>query len=144
EDFWNDYPRQMRQRVRKAAGRPALTDVVVLASMINEVVRQLERPIELPVLALISFPALSGLYQEDITDATFYAGLCQLRNGYEFHPHEVVAAYAGDIFGLERRYDNSSTCSTGEKKFPIRHLLLVECTKVALLLHHDVMSEAFE
>lgn len=54
-----------------------------------------------PISALISFPALSGLYQEDITDAANYVGLAKLGPRLEAsHPDKDVAAYAGNGLGL--------------------------------------------
>ncbi|KAH7078085.1 hypothetical protein BKA63DRAFT_279190 [Paraphoma chrysanthemicola] len=139
-DLGNDYPRQMRRRARKAAGLPASSDVAILASVLKSIIDVVGNRTELPLSALVSFPALPGLYQEDIADAAIYVGLHQLRDGYGLHPHELVATYAAHGFGLK----NGSELLSGDKSFPTRPTLLVEYTEIAFLLHHDFMGKAIE
>jgi len=137
EDSWNDWPRQISRSARKAVGLPASFDVAVLARLIGPVVKVVEETDSSPISALISFPALRGLYQEDIVDAATYVGLDKIANGYEYHPHELVATFAGHGLGL-----NPSGNDTDE--FEHRPTLLVEYTEKALLLHHRYMTKAVE
>jgi hypothetical protein len=139
--MWNDWPRQRLRSARKSVGLPASSDVGILARMLIPVVALVEETSKAPLSALVSFPALPGLYQEDISDAASYVGLRKIAGGYEYHPHELVAAYAGHGLGLDgdckNRDEGGDTC-------PMRPTLLIEYTEVALLAHHNFMREAFE
>ena len=137
EDAWDDWPRQMLRSARKTVGLPASSDVAIVAKMLTPVLELVAETDESPVSTLISFPALRGLYQEDIIDAALYVGLRKIGDGYQRHPHELVAAFASNGLGLNASDDEPN-------KFPVRPTLLVEYTEVALLLHHSWMDKAIE
>jgi hypothetical protein len=144
EERWNDWPRQMLRHARKSIGLPASSDVSILARMLEPVVALVEASSKAPLSALVSFPALPGLYQEDISDAASYIGLRRLRGGYEYHPHKLVAAYAGHGLGLNADCSRQSKHDEGGDKCPMRPTLLIEYTGTALLAHHRYMRKARE
>jgi hypothetical protein len=143
--MWNDMPRQLRRCARKKIGRPASSDVAVIATLLKDIANIVEETIESPISALISFPSLPGLYQEDIADAATYVGLRGLANGLAVHPHELVAAYAGHGYGLCKSYNPVNRCKPDDgQKSTAHNLLLVEYTKTALLLHLEGLEKAVE
>jgi hypothetical protein len=144
EERWNDWPRHMLRHARKSIGLPASSDVGILARMLETVVALVEASSKDPLSTLISFPALPGLYQEDISDAASYVGLRRLRGGYEYHPHELVAAYAGHRLGLNTNCSRQSKCDEDGNTWPVRPTILIEYTEVALLAHHSYKRKALE
>jgi hypothetical protein len=136
EDMWDDWPRQLLRSARKKIGLPASSDVATVARLLTPILKLVAETDASPMSALISFPAFRGLYQEDLDDVTTYLGLRKIRAGYERHPHELVAAFAGNGLGLNTT-DNNET-------FPVRPTLLIEYTERALLLHHSWMDKAIE
>ncbi|KAF2833176.1 hypothetical protein CC86DRAFT_399818 [Ophiobolus disseminans] len=137
EDSWNDWPRQILRSARRSMGLPASSDVAIVARMLQPILDLVEQTERSTISALVSFPALRGLYQEDIVDAALHVGLTQIAYGYEYHPHELVATFAGHGMGLE--YLNHDP-----DEFEHRPTLLVEYTKKAFLLHHRYMTQAVE
>ncbi|KAI4654844.1 uncharacterized protein J4E78_007021 [Alternaria triticimaculans] len=145
KDLFDDWPRQEKRTTRKEKGLPASPEVAVIAKVLEEVVEVVKTYVDSPISALISFPALPGLYQEDIRDAADYVGLAKLGPWLEAsHPHEDVAAYAGNGLGLCKEYHNEEKCREEGKNFTSRHTLLVEHTESALLLHHNILREPIE
>jgi hypothetical protein len=102
EDFWHDLPRQTLRSARKKVGLAASSEVRILATLIASSLDLVPKDPNAPISALVSFPALRGLYQEDIEDAGFYLRLSMAGGGYEYHPHEMVAAFAGHGLGLNK------------------------------------------
>ncbi|KAI4649321.1 hypothetical protein J4E93_003637 [Alternaria ventricosa] len=144
-DLFDDWPRQEKRTARKEKGLPASPEVAVIAKVLEEIVEVVKTYVDSPISALISFPALPGLYQEDIRDAADYVGLAKLGPWLEAtHPHEDVAAYAGNGLGLCKDYHNEEKCREEGKNFTSRHTLLVEHTESALLLHHNILREPIE
>lgn len=109
----------------------------IISRLVTDILDLVAESNKSAVAALISFPALRGLYQEDMVDVMTYLGLYQIRYGYQEHPHELVGAFAGNGLGLNRSVEDST-------EFPVRPTLLVEYTDVALLLHHSWKREAIE
>jgi hypothetical protein len=130
QDMWDDWPRQMIRSARRRIGLPSSSDVGIIARLVTSILDLVAESDKSAVSALISFPAPRGLYQEDSSDVMTYLGLYQIRYGYEKHPHELVAAFAGNGLGLNRSVEDSP-------EFPERPTLLVEYTEVAFLLHHS-------
>lgn len=137
-------PRQWLRSARKAIGLPASAEVGIIAKTIKPALRLVEDTSKASISALISFPGLRGLYQEDILDTEIYLGLREKINRYQYHPHELVAAYAGHGLGLDNSRNGSNNYDNTEDDFPVRATLLVEYTEVALLLHHAYMTKAIE
>ena len=145
EDKWDDWPRQAKRSVRKAIGLPASSDVAIIANVLKAVADVAERCLDSPISALVSFPALPGLYQEDISDAATYIGLRQIGTDTQAtNPHEILAAYAGNGLGLCKSYEVCEKCREEGKHLPERHTLLVEYTETALLIHCSSIREAIE
>jgi hypothetical protein len=144
EDMWNDWPRQMLRSTRKTLGFAASADVGILAQMLRIALKLVDTSEDSNLRVLVSFPALPGLYQDDIFDTISFVGLCGIRNGYQYHSHELTTAYAGHGFGLDKvgvpLYSNDLT----NDHFPVRPTLLVEYTRAALMLHHDWMDKALK
>ncbi|KAH7070206.1 hypothetical protein FB567DRAFT_539471 [Paraphoma chrysanthemicola] len=144
DDMWDDWPRQILRSVRKSIGLPASSEVAVIARFLKDILAHVEARVGRSPSALISFPALPGLFQEDIVDAVSYIGLRSLGNGFQKHPHEMVAAYAGNGLGLSTSCSGPGTCDKAGDKFEVRHTVLAEYTEAALLLHHGYMDKALE
>jgi hypothetical protein len=148
EEMWDDWPRQAKRSARKKMGLPASSDVAVIAKVLKSVADVAESSVKsqlLEISALVSFPALPGLYQEDISDAATYIGLRKLGTGLRAtHPHENVAAYAGNDMGLCENYEDAEKCHEEQEKLPARHVLLVEYTETALIIRLSIMRKAIE
>ncbi|KAI4621980.1 hypothetical protein J4E80_004355 [Alternaria sp. BMP 0032] len=144
-DLWNDIPRQRERAARREKGLPASSEVAVIATLLKAIADVAEASVGDPIAALVSFPALPGLYQEDIVDAAYYIGLPNLARGHADHPHEMVAAYAGYGYGLCKSYNRVNRCLPDRgHDFPSRAVLLIEYTETALLLHLDTLGKAVE
>jgi len=131
--------------MRKKLGLPASSEVGIIAKVLKPVIEVAETYAGSPLSALISFPALPGLYQEDIVDAASYVGLANLGSSLEAsHPHEDVAAYAGNGLGLCKDYHDEEKCREEGRNLTSRHTLLVEHTESALLLHHNILRQSIE
>jgi hypothetical protein len=142
---WNDAPRQLWRAVRKRLGRPASYDVFVISQMLEDLAA-IAAPYAYPLQsAIISYPALPALYQEDIADAAFYRGIDLLPSmGWCYEqPWELVAAYAGHGLGLCKSYDDATKCLEEEEKLPKREVVLFEYTETALLLHATSLSKVW-
>ncbi|KAJ4293387.1 hypothetical protein N0V90_008670 [Kalmusia sp. IMI 367209] len=140
EDQWDDQPRQFLRKMRKAVGLPASSDVAVLSSMMQKLVDIAEPSSS----TIISFPALPGLYQEDIADVATYLGIRVLEGNHHYPPHTITAVYAGHGMGLCESFTNEEKCTEEGLKLPVRQTLLVEYSEAALLLHVQSMREAYD
>jgi hypothetical protein len=147
DELWNDWPRQLVRRIRKGLGLPASADVGVLSHMLEQL---LDLPTAMPGISLrenpvvISFPAMYGLYQEDVVDAATYLGVKTLYGQHLYQPRNIVAAYAGHGLGLCENYQNKEACRQEGLQLPVHDTLLIEYTKQALLQHARVMREAYD
>ena len=112
--------------------------------MLKTIVEPIEEFVGAPITAIISFPTLPGLYQEDIFDAALFIGLHVLHTDSGFQLHELVAGYAGHGFGLCEHYLDQRACEKEEEKLLEHHTILVEYTETALLLHGRLMDRAVE
>src|SRR5437870_1019831 len=119
EEQWKDQPRQFWRKMRKAVGLPASPDVAVLSSMLKKLVELVEPSSS----AIISYPALPGLYQEDIAEAANYLNLQMLEGNHRYPPHEIVAAYAGHSMGLCESFDDEERCTMQGLELPVRETL---------------------
>ena len=144
-DLWNDIPRQRERDARKQKGLPASNDVAVIATLLKAIKDVAEASVGASVSALVSFPALPGLYQEDIFDAAYHIGLEGLAKGLARHPHELIAAYAGHGYDLCKSYNPVKRCVPDDGgSFTTRTVLLAEYTQTALLLHLEGLNGAVE
>ena len=91
---------------------------------------------------MISFPTLPGLYAEDISDTAHYLALPLRGGNHGYPPRSTVAAYAGYNMGLCTSYTDKEQCRKEGLDLPVRSVLFVEYTSVALLLHATLMREA--
>jgi hypothetical protein len=139
EDLWEDIPRQYMRDFRKIFGLPVSSNVAILSSM----VRKLAEMAGPSSSTIISYPALPGLYQEDIADVATYLGLRMLSGNHVYAPHTIIAAYAGHGMGLCESYTDKIKCTEEGLELPVRRTLLVEISENALLLHTKIMREAY-
>jgi hypothetical protein len=63
-----------------------------------------------PKSAVISYPGLVALYEEDIADAAEYLGVIALKGRHHHQPREIRAAYAGYGMGLCDSYTDGEKC----------------------------------
>jgi hypothetical protein len=74
--LYDDWPRQMRRRLRKILGFPASRDVGILSRLLDPLREQVEERLGRKVRsAVVTSPNLVALYDEDILDAMEYAGV---------------------------------------------------------------------
>jgi len=128
--------------MRKAAWLPASRDVAILSAMVKKLVVLAVSSHGPPTSVVISYPALLGLCQEDITDTGLYLNLPVLPGAHHYPPREMVAAYAGHSMGLCKTFHDMKKCRTEGQELPVSRVLLVEYTEAALLLHTAIMSKA--
>ncbi|KAF2734092.1 hypothetical protein EJ04DRAFT_577142 [Polyplosphaeria fusca] len=140
DDQWNDQPRQLWRKVRKSIGLPASSEVAALSSFLQKLV-QLAGPCN---SVIISYPALPGLYQEDIADSASYLNLLMPAGNHRYPPHEIVAAYAGHGMGLCKSFTNKDQCRKEGLELPVRPTLLAEGTETAVIFHVASMREAID
>lgn len=140
EVLWADAPRQACRAFRKKLGLPASSNVKILGELVK-VLALVPQP-SLPVV-VISYPGIEALYNEDILDTVEYLSLRKLEGYYNYHPREIVAAYAGHGMGLCRNIQNNGEKSKNEcSQLPVHYTLLVEYTQQALLLHKRPINTA--
>ncbi|KAL8935697.1 MAG: hypothetical protein Q9211_004562 [Gyalolechia sp. 1 TL-2023] len=143
-----DKPRQLLRRALKRYGQPPSNDVRIL----NDLLQNLHRAILGRFLmtgtafdyALVSFPSLPGLYEEDILDGLFCYGILPETawisvTPYEAynHPHTALAAYAGYGFGLCRNDTHVEACEEEESGMMERAVYAIEYTNTSI---HAVLS----
>lgn len=136
-------PRQWWRGVRKTLGLPASADVGIIAQLLGDIA-EIAFPDGSSRAALVSYPALAALYQEDLRDAAAYRSIATLRtSGYrnEDQPVELVAALAGHGLGLcKDPLANLTRCNEEERHMQKRHVILFEYTEVALSLDYRQMA----
>jgi hypothetical protein len=96
----------MWRRLRKLLGFPASSDVGILSRLLDPLREQVEKRLRRKISSAI-VTNLAALYDEDIVDATDYAGLTSLHTkfaGVGSQPHEASMAYAGQCLGLCSSY----------------------------------------
>jgi hypothetical protein len=146
DDLWNDQPRQWLRSARKLLRLPASSDVGKISKLTSSLL-SLATPHIRPSLidsVIISYPALPGLYAEDISDVGHYLALPLRAGNHHYPPRSIVSAYAGYGMGLCSSYNNEEQCRDEGMALPVRSTLFVECTYVAILLHGTTMCEAYD
>ncbi|KAI0574734.1 hypothetical protein TUN199_10940 [Pyrenophora tritici-repentis] len=93
---------------------------------------------------VISYPALPGLYAEDISDVGHYLSLPLLNGNHVYPPRSIVSAYAGYGMGLCKSYIDEAQCRKEGLTLPVRPTLFIEYTSTSLLLHLASMREAYD
>lgn len=148
DEEFDDWPRQMRRRLRKLLGFPASRDVGILSRLLDPLRKQVEERLGRRVeSAVVTFPNLVALYDEDILDAMEYAGLTPLptKNGRAGSPpHEASTAYAGYGLGLCSNYTDWFQCEEEEQQWPLRNVLTILYTKTAFVLYRDILRSAYQ
>ena len=146
--MYDDWPRQMRRRLRKLLGFPASHDVGILSRLLDPLREQVEERLGRKVSsAIVTFPNLVALYDEDIVDAMDYAGLTPLHTkfgGVGSQPHEASTAYAGYGLGLCSNYTDWNQCDEEEKQRPLQQVLTILYTKTAFVLYRDMLRGAYQ
>lgn len=144
EEMWNEWPRHAWRFFRKRIGLPASSDVGVLSDMIKSLL-DMASPCHSHATsqsAVISYPSLVALCEEDVVDAAEYLGLAVLRGLSYNQPREIYVAYAGHGMGLCESYKDREKCNREGLQMPTRYVLLVEYTEQALLLDATHLCEA--
>lgn len=146
EDLWENWPRHIWRSLRKRIGLPASSDVAVLIKMIKKLGALLSasEPHLALVSAVISYPGLVALCEEDILDAAEYYHIVPATGLYSYQPREIYAAYAGHGMGLCESYTDREKCQAEGFEMPVRNALLAEYTQHSLLLHAEGMGEAMD
>ena len=145
EDMWADVPRQLARRARKAVGLPASSDVALIAELLRQLRLDAETYLHQPInSAVISYPALPGLYEEMISDAADFLRLKPLTGYFFRQPREIYAAYAGHGFGLCDHGNDYEQCRDELLARPSREVLLVDVTETAILLHVQRLQAAID
>ncbi|KAL8824993.1 MAG: hypothetical protein Q9170_007975 [Blastenia crenularia] len=147
-----DQPRQLLRQALKYLGQYPSKDVRILNNLFKD--------LHLAILgrsttgtridyALVSFPSLPGLYEEDILDALYFYGVLPETgwlsavppNAYN-HPHTALAGFAGCGHGLCRNYTDIEACEAEEAQMPDQVIYTVEFTNTSLQAHWSHMSVA--
>jgi hypothetical protein len=150
--MYDDWPRQMRRRLRKLLGFPASHDVGILSRLLDPLREQVEERLGRKVSsAIVTFPNLVALYDEDIVDAMDYAGLTPLHTkfgGVGSQSHEASTAYAGYGLGLCSNYTDWNQCDEEEKQRPLQQVLTILsqrqplcCTETCCAVLTSIMSQ---
>ena len=145
EDMWRDIPRQLARRARKSLGLPASSNVSLLSFLLVEMRAEAQKHLQTNIdAALISYPALPGLYDEAIGDAADYARINALTGYFLHQPRHTFAAYAGHGMGLCSHGGSYDECRDELLALPARDVLLVDCTSTAVLLHVQRIRAALD
>lgn len=147
DELWEDYPRQLKRKLRKSVGLSASTEVTKLSRMLEQALSASVVPGGGSLMShamVISYPALHGLCQEDIVDAAACLGIRLLSGQHRHQPRSLVAAYAGHGLGLCLNHESEELCRKEGLGLPVRQVLLVDYTEHALLLHASVMRDAYD
>jgi hypothetical protein len=144
EDIWEDQPRQWLRSIRKLLFLPASSDVGTLSKVISSLLTLAipHIPTSSVESVLISYPALPGLYAEDVSDIAHYLSLPLRAGNHGYPPRSIASAYAGYGMGLCTSYTDEEECRREGLGLSVRSMLFMEYTSFALLLHATVMREA--
>ncbi|ORY05561.1 hypothetical protein BCR34DRAFT_571884 [Clohesyomyces aquaticus] len=136
EDMWDDWGRQWLRSTRKMFFLPASSDVRKLSNLTSSLVSLARSHTTLPIASVvISYPALPGIFAEDIVDTGLYLSLPVLRGRHSYPPRTMVAAYAGHGMGLCSPYHDRERCREEDERFPMRYTLIVDYTSTSVLMH---------
>jgi len=145
EDQWHDQPRQWLRSARKLVSLPASPDVSILSALTRSLLNiATAHPPATIASVVISYPALPGLYAEDIADVGHYLSLPMLDGNHVYQPRSIVSAYAGYGMGLCSSYTDQARCRKEGLTLPVRPTLFIEYTSTALFLHFALMREAYD
>lgn len=145
EDQWDDQPRQWLRSARKLIFLPASPDVGTISALTQSLIYEAEaHPPAKVVSVVISYPALPGLYAEDISDVGHYLSLPMLNGNHVYQPRSIVSAYAGYGMGLCTSYMDKALCREEGLALPVRPTLFIEYTAISMFLHFTSMREAYD
>lgn len=126
-------------------GLPASSEAAIIARLLKTVVDPLTEYLgsSTRLVTGLTYPALAGLYIEDIDDACFYISLFPqtIKGGFRVS-NEIIAAYAGHGMGLCNTPRDREKCDNDNRGLPKRNTVLVEYTEHALLLHGRLIKNA--
>jgi hypothetical protein len=147
EDQWDDQPRQWLRSARKMVFLPASGDVRTLSTIVSRltlIAKDSTSPSSSVASVVITYPALPGLYAEDISDTALYLSLPLLPGNHEYPPRTIAATYAGYGMGLCSSYLDGEKCRKEGLRLPGRPSILVDYSSAALFLHAQYMREAYD
>jgi hypothetical protein len=126
-----------KRSLRKLCNIPSTNDVGTLAEMIQAAASLAFSNPDFPRAAMVTYPKLRGLYQDQIDDALEYLRIAAIKiTPGAIQPTSLVTAYAGHGLGLCETPTDFSSCITQQQNLPDRKVVLLEYTESALLLHH--------
>jgi len=147
-DSLADWPRTWLRRKRKALGLPASHDVGVLGKVVKALRDRVESRLDIRVeTAVLSFPHLVALYQDDSEDIYDYVDIRQMllshNIGY-FRPvmWETAVLYAGHGHGICPDYRNWTTCRAYFRNVTEQDIFAVHYSRNALTTSLAVMATA--
>jgi hypothetical protein len=126
-------------------GLPASIDVGVLASVLQELQRELETELNITITyATLAVPHLLALYQDDAQDILEYLQLEYIEPKNQFRPMlwEAAAAFAGQGLGLCRSWADKDKCHAEEEMMPDHSVLALHYSRTALLVSMARLSTA--
>jgi len=137
-DSLADWPRTWLRRKRKALGLPASHDVGALGKLVKALRDMVESRLDIRVeTAVLSFPHLVALYQDDSEDIYDYVGIRQMmlwhNIGY-FHPvvWETAVLFAGHGHGICPDYQNWTACRSYFRNISDHDIFAVHYSRNAL------------
>ncbi|KAI4149531.1 MAG: hypothetical protein L6R39_002481 [Caloplaca ligustica] len=148
-----DKPRQVLRAATKYLGLfPPTDDVRILNDLLKDLHRHILGRSTTGTsfdYALVSFPSLPGLYEEDILDGLPAYGVLPETGWltvtpYELynHPHNAMAAFAASGFGLCANYTDAAACEEEESAMPEHWVYTLEYTNASIHARLSRMSVA--
>ncbi|KAL4941315.1 hypothetical protein BDV06DRAFT_4851 [Aspergillus oleicola] len=143
EEMWSDLPRQGPRAIKRALGLPASSDVKALSGLLKPLLNLYPPSKQQKVTsAVLSYPPLLALYEEDIIDAASYLNMRAQGGAHLAQPKEMVAAYAGYGRGFCDHPEKKEECDEQMGQLPEVDVLHLEVTSKAILVSVDVLREA--
>ncbi|KAF7562543.1 hypothetical protein G7046_g1582 [Stylonectria norvegica] len=139
--MWKDRYRQLLRRMRELVGLPASSDVAILVEMLRPLF-QMNPTGEKILTAVISYPPIVALYNEDIDDAANYLHVAAQIGPHIYEPREMLAAYAGHGLGLCSHPEDKSVCMAELRELPEVQVLHMDYTKKAMVFQFATVRAA--
>lgn len=133
--YWADQPRKALRAALKTAGLPASYEVGVLSHVIKRLQSRLEADFGIFISgAVFSSSHLLALYQDDLEDAAYDAGIKYVTPNHQFKPilWETGSAYAGHGRGMCEHWQNEGRCREEEERWPQITVFAVHYSRNAL------------
>jgi hypothetical protein len=133
--YWADQPRKALRATLKTAGLPASYEVGILSQLIKDLQSQLEEDFDIVISeAVFTSSHLLALYQDDLEDAAYHAGIKYITPNHLFKPilWETGSAYAGHNCGMCEHWRDEDRCTEEEERWPQITIFAVHYSRNAL------------